>query len=122
MLKGETMKRAILGALLGAGLVAMAVGLCGQRNEVFAQHVAPSPATAAGGDLIAIPVGPVGERSQMLTVIDPRQRVMSVYHIDGGSGKIALLSVRNIQWDLQMMDFNGVNPLPREIRTQLEQR
>ncbi len=77
------MKRAILGALLGAGLVVVAVGLCGQRNEVFAQREAPYPATAAGGDLIAIPAGPVGGSSQMLTVIDPRQRVMSVYRIDG---------------------------------------
>ena len=32
------------------------------------------------------------------------------------------MSVRNIHWDLQMMEFNGVNPLPREIRLQLEQR
>ena len=116
------MKRAILGALLGAGLVAAAVGLCGQRNEVFAQHVGPYPATTAGGDLIAIPSGSLGERSQLLTVIDPRQRVMNVYKIDGGTGKIQLMSVRNIQWDLQMTDFNGVSPLPGEIRKQLEQR
>jgi hypothetical protein len=115
------MKRAILGALLGAGLVAAAVGLCGQRNEILAQHVAPYPATVTGGDLIAIPSGP-GGGSQMLTVIDPRQRVMSVYQIDGHSGQIQLKSVRNIHWDLQMTDFNGVSPLPREIRQQLEQR
>ena len=116
------MKRAILGALLGAGLVVVAVGLCGQRNVVFAQREAPSPATVAGGDLIAIPAGSAGGSSQMLTVIDPRQRVMSVYWIDGHSGRIELRSVRNIQWDLQMTDFNGVEPLPRDIRRQLEQR
>jgi hypothetical protein len=115
------MKRAILGALLGAGLVAAAIGFCGQRNEVFAQHVTPYPAGGAGGDLIALPA-PAGDKAQLLTLIDPRQRVMSVYRIDTGSGKIALLSVRNIQWDLQMTEFNGVNPLPQEIRRQLEQR
>ena len=58
----------------------------------------------------------------MLTVIDPRQQAMGVYRVDLASGRITLLSVRNIQWDLQMTDFNGVNPLPREIRSQLEQR
>ncbi len=58
----------------------------------------------------------------MLTVIDPRQQAMGVYHIDLASGKIAPMSVRNIRWDLQMTEFNGVNPLPREIRSQLEQR
>ena len=115
------MKRAILGALLGAGLVAVAVGLGGQRNEVFAQRTATYPATADRAAIDRFPT-PAGEKTQMLTVIDPRQQVMGVYRIDLGSGKITLLSVRNIHWDLQMTEFNGVNPLPREIRQQLEQR
>ena len=34
--------------------MAVAVGLFGQRNEVFAQHAAPYPAVA-GSDLIAMP-------------------------------------------------------------------
>jgi hypothetical protein len=115
------MKPAALGALLGAGLVIVAAGLFGQRTEVFAQHAAPYQATGSGNDLIALPM-PAGDKSQMLTVIDPRQQAMGVYHVDLSSGKITLLSVRNIRWDLQMIEFNGVNPLPREIRLQLEQR
>jgi hypothetical protein len=114
------MKRAILGALLGAGLV-VAVGLCGQRGEVFAQHPATYQPTGAGGELIAIPT-PAGDKTQVLTVIDPRQQAIGVYHVDLGSGKITLLSVRNIQWDLKMTEFNGVNPLPQEIRRQLQPR
>ena len=58
----------------------------------------------------------------MLTVVDPRQRVLSVYHIDVATGKIALKSVRNIQWDLQIDDLNNDKPLPQEIRSSLEQR
>ena len=58
----------------------------------------------------------------MLTVIDPRQRVIGVYHIDLSTGKITLKSVRNIQWDLQVEEFNNVSPLPKEIRSSLEQR
>ena len=115
------MKRAILGALLGAGLVVVAVGLGGQRNEAFAQRTATYPPTGAGSDLIAIPT-PVGDKAQMLTVIDPRQQTDGRVSHRLSSGKITLLSVRNIHWDLQMTEFNGVNPLPREIRQNLEPR
>jgi hypothetical protein len=114
------MKRAILGALLGAGLVVVAIGLCGQRNEAFAQRTGTHPPTGSGNDLIAIPTT-VGE-TQMLTVIDSQQQTVAVYRIGFSNGKITLLSVRNIHWDLQMTEFNGVNPLPREIRQNLEPR
>jgi hypothetical protein len=116
------MKRAALGALVGASLVAVAIGLFGQRGEVFAQRMATSPNPMAGsGDLIAVP-SPLGEKGQLLTVIDPRQQTIGVYSIDLATGKISLRSVRAIRWDLQMTDFNGDNPLPREVRLQLDQR
>ena len=71
--------------------------------------------------MIALPAAGA-DKSQVLTVIDPRQQAMCVYRIDLTNGKIALMSVRNIRWDLQMTEFNGVNPLPQEIRSQLQQR
>jgi len=107
------MKAAVIGALLGAGLVvAMTAGASG----VHATPLVPG----TGSDLITLTT-PIGEHRQQLTVIDPRMRVMGVYHIDGSSGEIALKSVRNISWDLQMSEFNAANPLPREIRSLLEQ-
>jgi hypothetical protein len=117
------MKRAILGSLLGAGLVVAAAGLFGQRSEVFAQKTAAYQpiGSGSGSDLIAFPT-PWGDKGQVLTVVDPRQQTIAIYAIDLPSGKISLRSVRAIRWDLQMMDFNGDNPLPREIRLQLEQR
>jgi hypothetical protein len=116
------MKRAVLGALVGASLVAVAIGVFGQRGEVFAQRLAAPPnSTVGSSDLIALP-GPAGEKGQMLTVIDPRQQTIGVYCIDSATGKISLRSVRAIRWDLQMTDFNGDNPLPREVRLQLEPR
>jgi hypothetical protein len=48
--------------------------------------------------------------------------VMSVYHLELSSGAITLRSVRNITWDLQLREFNGVAPLPQEIRALLEPR
>ena len=47
---------------------------------------------------------------------------MAVYRIDPTAGKIKLLSVRNIQFDLQVMDLNSEKPSPQEIRSLLEQR
>ena len=127
------MKRAILGLLVGAGVVALAIGILDRRQEAAAQHpftqtayspAAPQPAAPAygsGGELIAVP-SPMGDKGQLLTVIDPRQQTMGVYWIEAGTGKITLRSVRNFRYDMMMMDFNGDNPLPREIRSQLEQR
>ncbi len=119
------MKRAIVGLMVGAGVVTLAVSLLDHRSQVMAQHVVPysqsSPQPIGGDELIAVP-SPMGEKGQMLTVLDPRQQTMGVYWIEAATGKITLRSVRNIRYDLQMTDFNGDNPLPREIRLQLEQR
>jgi hypothetical protein len=108
------MKAAVIGALLGAGLViAMTVGAPGVRAN-------PS-VPGAGTDLITLSTA-LGDHRQQLTVIDPKLRVMGVYQIDGTTGEIALKSVRNFSWDLQMTEFNAASPLPREIRSLLEQR
>jgi hypothetical protein len=56
-------------------------------------------------------------RYQQVVVIDPLQRCMAVYHVRLDSGQIELKSVRNIQWDLQLLEFNGVRPLPQEIQS-----
>ena len=55
-----------------------------------------------------------------MTVIDPKQRVMAVYHVDRDTGEISPKSVRNITWDLQMIEFNSGNPLPQDIRNGLK--
>lgn len=115
------MKKAVLGALAGAGLVMSAVGALDHRSEVFAQRLAAEHPSGAGNELIAVP-GPAGEKGQLLTVIDPRMRAISVYRIEPTAGKITLCSVRNIHWDLQMSHLNNERPLPQEIRSLLEQR
>jgi len=75
----------------------------------------------AGSELIALSA-PAGENGQLLVVVDPKQRVVAVYHVDKASGQVALRSVRNIRWDLQLTEFNAERPLPREIRALLETR
>lgn len=87
------------------------------------QAVGPGISSSSGFDeqtgLIALTTT-AGENRQQVTVIDPREQVMSVYHIELSTGVIELMCVRKIHWDLRMVQFNGTSPLPQEIRAKLE--
>ncbi len=113
------MRIAVFGAVV-ASLVVVALGVQAQPNVGLAQRPSSPPAVVSN-QLITL-TAQVGDNRQQLTVIDPALRVMSVYHIELASGIITLKSVRNIHWDLQMVEFNGTAPLPGEIRSQMEQR
>ena len=63
-----------------------------------------------------------GDGRQQITIVDPRQKVMAVYHIDRATGALALKSVRSLQWDLQIEDYNSASPAPRDIRALKEQQ
>ena len=117
------MKTAVLGLLVLVGLVVSVVGICSQRNSAFAQNPAdyPSFQDKASEQLIAFSVQD-GEGNQQVTLIDPVGRAMSVYHIETASGEITLRSVRRFHWDLQMEEFNGTSPSPRDIRSLIERR
>jgi hypothetical protein len=79
------------------------------------------PARAQSGDLIThVTEAAADGQPQVVTVIDTRQRVMAVYHVDRNSGQITPKSVRNFTWDLQMIEFNSGDPLPQDIRSGLQ--
>jgi hypothetical protein len=109
------MKQMALGTLGFAVLVMFMWGRSDRADLAIADSVGQSR-----GDLITLS-NQLGEDRTELTVIDPRMRVIGVYHIDHGSGEIGLKSVRNINWDLQMIHFQSGRPLPQEIRSLLEQ-
>ena len=111
------MKRAVIGILVGAGLATLACWNTSSPEKAFAQH---GLGNGLGSDLIAL-TAQTPDGRQLLTVVDPAQRVIAVYHVDPSSGELSLRSVRNIQWDLRMVQFNGATPLPQEIRSLLEQ-
>jgi hypothetical protein len=117
------MKNAALGVL--AGVVAVAIWFSGDWPTERVYGRTGQTTGGALGDLIVLSSSTLGTSTngqiQQLTLFDPRTHVMSVYHIDGGSGRIELKSIRNIHWDLQMDEFNGSAPLPGEIRALLEQ-
>jgi hypothetical protein len=113
------MQRSLFGALLVAGLVIAAT--IGRGSSEYA--------LGGTGDVPTLSLEDTGLFTQVtaengqpliLTVVDPRQRAVAVYHVDRSTGEIALKSVRNLTWDLQMVQFNSGNPLPQDIRNGLQ--
>jgi hypothetical protein len=109
---------AAAGVLVFAGLIVAVLSVTVQPDAVFAGRMAASPVSSSGQ--LVTQVTSLGDNRQQTVVIDPELHVMAVYHIDA-AGEIVLKSVRNFHWDLQMEQFNGTSPLPREIRSQIDQ-
>ena len=101
--------------IVGAGLVA--VGFAGHQQQEPApvQPDSPFHQIAADNGMIAINLGGTQDYQQV-GLIDTERRVMSVYHVQRASGEVMLQSVRNCTWDLQLDEYNGLRPSPREIR------
>jgi hypothetical protein len=116
------MRRAVGGVVAGV-LIVLALSEMGWRPSAsWAQPPTAAPGNVgAAGSLIALGTD-TAEGRQQVTVIDSRAFVMTVYHVDKATGAIALKSVRNIQADLMMDEYNTDNPLPKEIRAILKQR
>lgn len=114
------MRAVVWGLVVSVVLVVALAG--GGPPEAQAQRAGLQPADrGAPTDLIALSFDG-GEGRQQVTLIDPRTRVMAVYHVDRTSGALALKSVRNVVWDLQMEEFNTDNPAPSEIKPLTQQR
>lgn len=112
------MKNAVLGAVASLAVVLGVTGWLAVDQPVYGRTSTLQPGLGSGLIVLDTPASS-GHR---LIVVDPNSRALAVYHIDDESGRVELRSVRNIQWDLQMPDFNGAAPLPREIRDLLEQK
>lgn len=112
------MRHSFVGALMIAGLVIAATAGRTASQPVSAPPV-DYPPRPQSGELITHVTAADGQ-PQVVTVIDPKQRVMAIYHVDRATGQITPKSVRNFTWDLQMIEFNSGNPLPQDIRSGLQ--
>ena len=112
------MQRSVVGALLGASLV---IGALAGRSSSEPAYGPPIdvPTHASNSELFTQVTAADGQ-PLIVTVMDPRQRVMAVYHVDRATGEISPKSVRNITWDLQMIEYNSGKPLPQDIRNGLK--
>ena len=106
------MRAAVLGLLVGLGvLLVLTFGF----PEASAQRGASDRATPSA-DIMALSFD-AGEGRQQVTVIDPRSRVMAVYHVDRATGALSLKSVRNVALGLADRGFQLREPhTPRDSR------
>jgi hypothetical protein len=112
------MRLSLIGAFVVAVLVMAASAGTGSSEPAQGPPV-NYPAAGQEAELITHVTAAEGQ-SLVVTVIDPRTRAMAVYHVDRGTGQITPRSVRNITWDLQMIEFNSGDPLPQDIRSGLQ--
>ena len=52
---------------------------------------------------------------QVITIVDTETKRIAVYHLDMGSGGVSFKSIRGIQHDLMVEEYNALTPLPTEI-------
>lgn len=97
------------------GCVAV-IGLVTASFRAVAQPTsAPAGGAVAGLQSHLVTV----EGQPTLVVVDPARAVLGVYHVHPSSGALQLKSVRNVSWDLQMLEYNGGKPLVDEVRSGL---
>jgi len=96
----------------GIGLVAAATWCAADQT-----YVTGSQGVATGGAPLVTHVIAQENRPHTIVAVDPQNKTLAVYHVDLVTGKLALKSVRNATWDLQMRDFNTDEPLPQDIRS-----
>jgi len=53
---------------------------------------------------------------QQIVLVEPAKQTMAVYHIDPSRGEIHLKSVRKIDADFSIEEFNATEPTPTSIR------
>jgi hypothetical protein len=110
------MKMRYLAGFCGISLV-FALAALGQTSN-STRSPPPQPAMQYEGGMLGFSV--LGsEGGQLITLIDPKQRAMTVYHVDSSSGQITLRSVRQLTSDFAIEVFNARSPLPAEIRQML---
>lgn len=114
--------RSVVGLGLCGSLVIAVSLLASAWDTAFAQRsLTAEQVHRPESSLIALSFA-AGEKLQQVAVVDPAKRVIGVYHIDAATGQVELKSVRKIEWDLEMVQFNGTDPLPEEIRSLMEQK
>lgn len=111
------MRSSFVGAVMIAGLVIAATA--GRSASEPVSGPLSDPSRVQNGELITHVTAADGQ-PQIVTLIDPRQRVMAVYHVDRTTGQITPKSIRNFTWDLQMIEFNSGDPLPQDVRSGLQ--
>lgn len=102
--------------LVGLIVCQLWTSLFSQTNTVsFPPAALPTAASHVQSTIQVVSVTlPTG--AQQIVLVDTLNRTMAVYQIPSQDGRIQLKSVRQLASDLTMEEFNGLSPLPSELR------
>ena len=91
------------------------VGFSVEAPQVVVNQPAELPKWCV--DFVTLPPlqGETLPRIRVITVVDTESKRIAVYHMDLISGSVKLLTVRNIQPDLTLDQYNPTGLLPTEI-------
>ena len=109
------MRDTFVGMFLGTALTAFAV--VGWQTQPPA-HGQGANADRHYAENTVVTTVPFGEGGQRVVVYDKQRFALAVYEIDAG-GRVALRSVRQLQWDLALEEFNTLQPKPTEVRAMM---
>jgi len=104
------------------GLIGAGWGVFAGRTEnpsVHANQAVPQISAATG---LITHVQELEGRHTRVVVIDPQRSVMGVYDIGREDGEIQLRSIRNLNADLQMLEFNSASPSPADIQKSIQRQ
>lgn len=79
-----------------------------------ATHNGSAPIGTGGVGGLQMMLAPSAGGAHQVVILDPVQRSLAVYFVDNGN--LQLRCVRSLGWDLRMEEFNGLPPLPSELR------
>ncbi len=103
------------------GLTGWVSAVCwSQSNQGFIPAWSPPPVEISGNGalLMSSVVVPVASQQfvQQMTLVDTATKSIAVYHIQQETGVIVLKSVRRIDADFGLTEFNGAEPSPSKVR------
>lgn len=109
------------------------------RDQVFGQYIPSNPVGVPQQVLVRPPAEPSrwlvdftaidgptntatgsATKTNVITIVDPESKRILVYHEELSTGKVKLLSTRNIQPDILLDQFNAERPTPREIEDEIK--
>jgi hypothetical protein len=109
--------RNVLAAVLAGVAIAAGAMLFAQKSSAAPDW--PAGGGSAPGELVVLSCT-ASNNHQQITVVNPREQTICVYHVEFASGAVALKSVRNIAWDMKMDVYDSPGISPREIRELLQ--
>ena len=107
-------------------IVALLAAVAGGLVVEFVSVIRPAAAQVSTGEsrsLQAVP-GQISRDTYGVFLVDSEKGRMAVYELvnDKSGKKLHLVAARFVAYDLRLDDYNNAEPLPRDVRTLVEQQ